>query len=213
MDDEKLLYRIFFTFSIVNSVGQRTAIYSISFTSTWNETDHSDGGAIPLPSNPHWSNLVGTMHKSSISFFQNEMLASNGVEDVAEIGVHIEFNNEVSTAISNLDANQWLQVAFDPVGAIGTADLGEVTISEEYPLLTLISMIAPSPDWFVGVDSFSFLDGGDNWKPTTTIDLYIYDAGTEDGAMYGTNNSASNPHVNINSMVNIPLLILVKLER
>jgi len=95
------------------SHGQSVAVYNISFTAVWNATDHSDNGNIPLPSDAHWSNLVGATHKGTIHFFENGTLASPGIEDVAEIGVNTIFNSEVNTAIGNGDADQWLQQHFD----------------------------------------------------------------------------------------------------
>ena len=54
-------------------------------------------------------------------------------------------------------------------------------VNPEYPLVTLITMIAPSPDWFVGVAGLSLLDGSGRWRKRVDVDLYPYDAGTEDG--------------------------------
>ncbi len=173
------------------TIAQSTAIYTIEFVSSWNDPDHGT-----LPVNAHWSDLVGATHNSDITFWEVGTLASPGVEDVAEIGVNTNFNAEVNTAISNGDADQWLQMAFDaPNDALSGATLTSVSVSEDYPLLTLLSMIAPSPDWFIGINSFSLLDGSNNWKNSLSIDLFPYDAGTEEGTGYSTSNAASTPHV------------------
>ena len=50
-------------------------------------------------------------------------------------------------------------------------------------MVSLISMIAPSPDWFVGVDSYD-LCGMNGWKESVTMDLLPWDAGTGEGLTY-----------------------------
>lgn len=203
----KLKYSLLIAvFSGITLFAQQSAVYTISVTTYWNSTDHSDNGNTPLPSSAHWSDLVGATHSTANEFFEVGTLATPGIEDVAEIGVNTAFKNEVDDAITNGLADQWLQQGFSPTfGAIGTASLGTITVSENYPLLTLVSMIAPSPDWFIGVNSFSLLDTDNNWKTgEINIDVFAYDAGTEDGTTYTITNAATNPHEPISSLVNIP---------
>ena len=190
-----LLLFVLFSF---NSQAQSTARYTVSFSSVWNETDHGT-----LPGNAHWSNLVGMTHNSNVKLWELGQLASTGIERVAENGINTDLNNEVNTAISNNNADQWLQEAFSPFAAISSATIMDVLVSEDYPLLSVVSMVAPSPDWFIGIDSFSFLDGSNNWKDSVSIDMFVYDAGTEEGTGYSTSNSPSSPHVPIFSRTNI----------
>ncbi|WP_296383249.1 spondin domain-containing protein [Winogradskyella sp.] len=172
-----------------NSQAQSTATYDINFTSTWNSSDHGS-----LPSNAHWSNLVGANHNSDITFFEMGGTATTGIENVAETGSNTVFNSEVQIAINNGNAQQWLNQSFAPFAAISSATLNNIVISEDYPLLTLVSMIAPSPDWIIAVNRLNLWDTGMNkWKETFTLDLFPYDAGTEDGFGYSGNNAATNP--------------------
>ena len=59
-------------------------------------------------------------------------------------------------------------------------------------MVSLISMIAPSPDWFVGVDSYD-LCGMNGWKENVTMDLLPWDAGTDSGRSFTTEDMATNP--------------------
>jgi len=54
-------------------------------------------------------------------------------------------------------------------------------------------MIAPSSDWFVGVSGLSLREN-DQWLGQVSVDLYAYDAGTEEGSGFSLNNSATSPH-------------------
>jgi hypothetical protein len=192
---------IFILVSLV-SFGQSMATYTITFTGNWNNTDHSNNGMTPLPSNDHWSILVGATHNSNIIFWEPGQMATLGIEDVAERGDNDEFFNEVDAAITSGDANQWLQQPFNPNNAMGTSTLMNITVSEDYPLLTLVTMIAPSPDWFAGVHGVSLRSGG-NWETNLTIDLFPYDAGTEEGTNYDTSNPDTIPQDEITSLMNV----------
>ncbi|MCB0463310.1 MAG: spondin domain-containing protein [Flavobacteriaceae bacterium] len=191
-----------FLFFSIFSFGQSMATYSITFNGNWNNTDHSDNGMTPLPSNDHWSDLVGATHNPSVVFWEAGQMATLGIEDVAERGDNDAFFNEVDMAITVGNSDQWLQQGFSPNNAMGTSTIMSITVSEDFPLLTLVSMIAPSPDWFAGIHGFSLRDGN-NWKDNITLDLFPYDAGTEDGTGYGTSNPATIPQDNISSLVNV----------
>ncbi len=185
MKKTTFLFSLLTFLSVVQVFAQQSvATYDISFTSTWNSTDHGT-----LPANAHWSDLVGANHNSNITFLEMGQPASPGIEDVAELGVNTDFNTEVQTEINNGNAQQWLQSGFSPFAAISTASLNAIEISSDYPLLTLASMIAPSPDWMIAVNSLNLIDENTNtWKPSIVVDLFPYDAGTEEGFGYSINN-------------------------
>ena len=68
----------------------------------------------------------------------------------------------------------------------------KIMVQNMYSMVSLITMIAPSPDWFVGVDSYD-LCGINGWKEKVTMDLLPWDAGTENGQTYSLNNRATDP--------------------
>ena len=47
-----------------------------------------------------------------------------------------------------------------------------------------------------------------NWTADTTVNLYAYDAGTEDGDMFGYNNPATVPQQNIHILQALQATIL-----
>ena len=114
----------------------------------------------------------------------------------------IEVRNEIN---NTGNADQWLQEPFSPFAAISSATLTNITVTEDFPLLSLASMIAPSPDWMIYVNSLDLRNAtNDGWKDTFTIDLYPYDAGTEDNdIVYSTSNNPTNPHELISSLQSV----------
>ncbi|WP_111683686.1 T9SS type A sorting domain-containing protein [Winogradskyella tangerina] len=189
---------LLFAFQMNVVWAQSTATYDITFTSSWNSSDHGT-----LPVDAHWSDLVGANHNSNVTFWELGETASAGIELVAESGINSPFDTEVQSAVNAGNAEQWLRQVFSPFAAISSATLSDVVVSEEYPLLTLVSMIAPSPDWMIGVNSLNLWDTTTNtWKDTFTIDMFPHDAGTEDGYAYSTTNPETIPRGVITNISN-----------
>jgi hypothetical protein len=53
-------------------------------------------------------------------------------------------------------------------------------------------MIAPSPDWFIGVNSLTLFENGSFVEEKTVI-LYAYDAGTDSGTTYTSPDLPTEP--------------------
>ncbi len=179
----------FLTMAIV--YGQSTATYTIVFDSNWSQATHPDTSG-SLPGNAHWSKLVGATHNDAISFLEMGSPATPGVKIVAETGGNTVFFSEINAAIADNTANNLIE------GPALATDLGSMTINnlettEDFPLLTLASMIAPSPDWMVAISNLSLLDDEGIWIDELAFDVYAYDAGTDSGETYTAANQATNP--------------------
>ena len=165
---------------------QSTATYRVTFESTWSAQTHPDG----FPPNPHFSGLVGATHNDAASLWTLDELATDGIERMAETGSKTALIAEVNTLIGAGDAEAVLSG-----GGIGLSP-GDVALTFEvsaaYPLVSLVSMLAPSPDWFVGVAGLDLRDGG-AWTPEIVVPLGVYDAGTDSGPDYTSPNQDTNP--------------------
>lgn len=51
-------------------------------------------------------------------------------------------------------------------------------------LVSFVSMIDPSPDWFVGVSGLELCLPNCTWIENKVMELYPWDAGTDSGATY-----------------------------
>jgi len=183
---KKPIFIVFILYTLIGT-SQDTVSYDFTFTSSWNSADHNT-----LPNSPHWSDLVGSTHNSNIQFWQLGVVATIGLKDLAEVGNNTNFELEINNAVNIGNAALYLETSFAPFAAISSATLSDIVVSKDKPLLTLASMIAPSPDWFIGISSFSLLDNQGDWKAqggTITIDLFPIDAGTDSGTSYEAINS------------------------
>lgn len=58
-------------------------------------------------------------------------------------------------------------------------------VDAENHLLSIVSMIYPSPDWFVGVSGLELcINEGCTWEEKKEYLLYPWDAGTDSGTTY-----------------------------
>lgn len=169
-----------------------SATYTVTFEGNWN-TDSTPGGVV---GGAHFTTLIGAVHNSDVTFWAAGEMATAGVERVAELGITGTFETEISNAEEGTVRSL---VKKSGTSATGTRTF-EVELSRTHPLLTLLSMIGPSPDWFVGVSGLSLLDGSDAWLLSHTVDLFPYDAGTENGEEFSLSNSATSPRGTITSL-------------
>jgi hypothetical protein len=173
---------------------QPNAMYTVTFHATWNAGTHPTD----FPANAHFSPLIGGTHNDSVKFWNPGDLASPGIQNMAEKGNISPLDAEIGEAISAGRAEYLLSGS-------GTSSPGSVSlefgITSSHPLVTLVSMVAPSPDWFVGVTGLNLYRNG-SWIDTT-IQLIPWDAGTDDGGTFTSANSPSVPHVNI-SAITVP---------
>jgi hypothetical protein len=85
----------------------------------------------------------------------------------------------------------------------GRRDVDDIEVNSEYPLVSFITMIAPSPDWFVGVHDYNLCNTTTGkWLDSRTRYLPPYDAGTDSGPRFGSPNQITNPKENIHLLTN-----------
>lgn len=164
----------------------QTATYELVFEATWSAATHP----VDFPPNPHFSGLIGGTHNQLVEFWAPGALASAGIEAMAETGSKSPLDSEVQAAIVGGDAGTLVSGGGIPVSP-GTVSV-QLTVTQEHSKVTVVSMIAPSPDWFVGVRNLELFENGD-WVPGKVVTLYPYDAGTDSGTNYTSPNQDTNP--------------------
>lgn len=168
------------------SVASQTARYRVTFEADWSATTHPVG----FPAGAHWSGLIGAAHNDQAVIWRSGELASNGIESMAETGSKSPLSSEINSLITTGVAASLLSGGGISVSP-GQVSL-EFNINRTHPLVSLVSMIAPSPDWFVGVDSLALRENG-AWLEELSVDLLAYDAGTDSGSNYTSGNFDTQP--------------------
>lgn len=165
------------------SISAEEVTYRITFEGFW--------ATNPLPGGAHFSPLIGATHSNPGEIFSVGSVASPGVEDVAEIGQNAALITEINNGIAGGDIGS-LILRPGNVGPAATVNL-EFNATSEHHLMTFLTMIAPSPDWFVAVHDLNLQDSNGNWLDSIVVDLNSYDAGTENGTSFSLSNAATVP--------------------
>ncbi|MEM1182024.1 MAG: spondin domain-containing protein [Acidobacteriota bacterium] len=177
----------------------QTAQYRVTFQANWSQSTHPN----QFPGDrAHFSGLIGGLHNSSVTFWGPGQIATDGIENMAERGATSPFDSEIQAAINAGNASAVVRgggIALSPGSASAS-----FTANLNHPLLTLVSMVAPSPDWFVGVHDYSLIENGD-WVQQRVIQLFSYDAGTDSGSNFIGSDINTNPPAPISLIRGGPL--------
>jgi len=173
------------------------ADYRITFNSSWSANTH----ATLFPANPPFSGLVGAVHNDQVVFWEPGQIASAGIELMAETGSKSIFLREIDRAINS----GYALAAIDGPGIVTSPGRASITIrvTAENPLVTLTTMLAPSPDWFAGFHGVR-LHNGQSFVQSVSVDGILYDSGTDSGQRYTSRNSDTQPREPISRTTSNP---------
>jgi hypothetical protein len=160
-----------------------SATYVVTVNVEWGSATHPT----TLPPNSHISPPVVVSHRTVGDLFSAGALASPGIEAMAELGQTSTLSNEL---LSNGSVTS-VQVGASLFGP-GRRQSTVLLSQPSGDLVSLVTMLAPSPDWFVGVaDADLFTDGA--WIDELTVDLGNYDAGTDSAPGFVHSNVDTHP--------------------
>jgi len=172
------------------------ATYKVSFQGNFSKESHRVKN---FPSNPHFSPLIVTSHTGRFSLFAKGSLATPGLKNVAETGNPSVLLNELRDA-------EMQGLVKDLQRGGGTSGNGSsfavVNVSLDAPLISAVTMIAPSPDWIIGVNNYSVVEG-DDFILKRVIPLYAIDAGTDLGLNFTSKNMPNTTQDPISLLKNI----------
>lgn len=172
--------------------------YRVSFNINWNSSNYPTN----YPSNAHFSRLIGWTHEPNTEFFKEGTLASEGIRKMAELGATNPLDIEINERIATKEG-LGLYIGNNLATGVGQITI-DVVVDKYHPSVTLATMLAPSPDWYLAVVNVNLLENNEfiNFK---TVDGIVYDAGTDDGLTYTSANANTYPHRAISYFVSAPL--------
>jgi len=175
-----------------------TARYRLTFDAVWSSATHPED----FPSTAHFSSLVGGTHSGAVAFWREGGPATEGIRNMAERGGTALLSQEIVAAVQAGTAER--SVVGGGLGASPGSVSVEFEVSQRFPLATFVSMVAPSPDWFVGVSGLSLFDNG-AWVDERRIDLLPWDAGTDSGSTFTSPDRETVPRAPISLIRTAPL--------
>jgi hypothetical protein len=168
-----------------HGVRAQSVIYKLTVRNDWSQAHHKAGApAFSTVEKPHFSHLGGGTHNADLVVWEVGQLSSPGMIKMQETGWIDEPNNrsdlknEFDRHLASGIAGSFLNYPIpDPWFPAGTDTILTFNIEPSHPLVTLVSMLGPSPDWFVGVAGLNLRDGN-RWQEHVEVDLYPYDGGS-----------------------------------
>ncbi|MYB39865.1 hypothetical protein F4X86_01035 [Candidatus Saccharibacteria bacterium] len=161
---------------------EQTATYMIKYDATWSAETHPE----TLPEGAHVSPIFVVAHANEGDLFAAGTAATEGIEIMAETGATAVLADEVGANPSILDST---------VGSLinvpGSIEL-EIELDQDHPLLSAVSMLAPSPDWFVAVSNVELFRDG-QWLEEVSLAVRPYDSGTDSGATFTADDLETDP--------------------
>ena len=178
------------------------ASYTFTYTNSWTAATHP----YQFTDDPHFSDFVGTNHNSDVTLWETGSLATEGVKNVAELGNNSQLESEINSVIGQGDAETLFIGDFlNPVLA-GSQRSFQIGVSPSYSQVSVVSMLAPSPDWFIGLNGLELCQNG-QWIESVSRDAFVYDSGTDDGVIYNSANAVSNPRQPITRLNALPFVV------
>ena len=162
------------------------AEYTVIIKSTWTKTTHP----FEYPSGAHFSGMIGASHNAKYSIFAVGRRPTPGLEHLSEEGKHSPLDTEIRTAIDQGNA----LMLFESGGLKNWKDsmVATVRVDPAHPLVDVVNMVAPSPDWFTGATNVNLEENG-AWVARKTLTLPAYDSGGDDGKTYKAPDRDTNP--------------------
>ena len=179
---------------------ETNARYKVTFNAVWSAQTHPND----FPASAHFSGLIGMTHNGNTMLFAKGGIASDGIKNMAETGgknpLEAEIQNFISSGIGN---------ALLSGGGINPSP-GEVSLEfdivSSHSMVSVVSMVAPSPDWFIAVSNINLIENNE-WLTSKTITVDIYDAGTDDGTTFVSPDEPTIPRAAIFEIITPPLAI------
>src|SRR5947199_1485282 len=162
------------------------AEYTVIIKSTWTKTTHP----FEYPSGAHFSGMIGASHNAKYSIFAVGRRPTPGLERLSEEGKHSPLDTEIQSAIDQGNA----LMEFESGGLKNWKDsmVSSVRVDSAHPLVDVVNMVAPSPDWFTGATTVDLAENG-GWVARKTLTLPAYDSGGDDGKTYKAPDRDANP--------------------
>ncbi|XP_071791189.1 spondin-1-like [Asterias amurensis] len=164
-----------------------TAKYTVSFRGLWSRDTHPKD--FPGGHGDHWSDLIGASHTKDYTIWKYGGYASLGVQRVAEWGSPTTLERELLAQTRNIKTvirSRGLWPARGNMSAV-------LSTNRTHNLVSMLSMIGPSPDWCVGVSRVNLCTEDCDWLQYKEINLGPWDAGTDSGITFRSDNAPTKP--------------------
>lgn len=157
------------------------SLLQLTFEGKWSRHTHPKD----FPANSwrtRFSDIIGASHTIDYRFWQYGEMASEGLREVAEHGSTRTLESELK------DQSEHIRTIIKARGIAYPNVTGKTfavfRVDSNHHLISLVSMVDPSPDWIVGVSGLELCLPNCSWVENKVHNLYPWDAGTDSGPSY-----------------------------
>ncbi|XP_046487261.1 spondin-1 isoform X5 [Neodiprion pinetum] len=170
------------------------AKYEVTFEGLWSRNTHPKD----FPTNAwrtKFSDVIGASHTVDYRFWEYMKYASDGLRQVAERGVTRTLESELK------EQSEHIRTIIKARGISYPNVTGKTfavfRVDQKHHLMSLVTMIDPSPDWIVGVSGLELCLANCSWVEHRELNLFPYDAGTDSGITYLSQDTPTDPQERI----------------
>ncbi|XP_047990964.1 spondin-2-like [Leguminivora glycinivorella] len=156
------------------------ARYKMIFEGLWSYNTHRPLYPLSNTSSASFSDIVGASHNKNFNIFIIDKEASEGVKTLAEQGnttvLELDMQEKIGNSVRSIIKATRPRTTNAATSAI-------FRVNQKYHLVSIVTAILPSPDWFLGAANLELCDARNpnTWSPKITYNLYPLDAGTDKG--------------------------------
>ncbi|XP_059486805.1 spondin-1-like isoform X2 [Neocloeon triangulifer] len=166
------------------------AKYEVTFEGLWSRHTHPKD----FPTNgwlTRFSDVIGASHTVDYRFWEYGGISSEGVRQVAEKGSTRMLESELKSESEHI--RTIIKARGISYPNVTGKTFAVFRVDKHHHLMSLISMIDPSPDWIVGVSGLELCLKNCSWVDSKVLNLYPWDAGTDSGVSYISPDQPTNP--------------------
>ncbi|XP_048525881.1 spondin-1 [Dendroctonus ponderosae] len=157
------------------------AKYEVTFEGLWSRNTHPKD--FPSTSRvTRFSDIIGASHTINYTFWNYGDLASEGLQELAEYGNTRLLESELKAKSDQIRTIIKARGVSFP--NITGKTFAVFRVDSKHHLMSIVSMIDPSPDWIVGVSGLELCLRNCSWTESKVLNLYPWDVGTDDGITY-----------------------------
>lgn len=170
------------------------AKYEVTFEGLWSKYTHPKD----FPSSvhqTHFSDIIGASHSTDFRIWEYGGYATEGVRQVAERGITKKLESELKSESNKIRTIIKARGLWFP--NLNGKTFAVFRVDKNHHLMSLLSMLGPSPDWIVGVSALELCTKNCSWIGEKVMNLYLWDAGTISGVTYLSKNTTTIPQERI----------------
>lgn len=175
------------------------AKYEVTFEGQWSRHTHPKD----FPTNEwltHFSDIIGASHSANYRVWDYGGYSSDGLRQVAEWGSTRTLESELKRQSDHIRTIIKARGLWYPT--VNGKTFAVFRVDNRHHLMSLVSMLGPSPDWIVGVSALELCLRNCSWVDQKTLNLYPWDAGTDSGVTYESANADTIPREKIRRITN-----------